>query len=314
MRPPQPGLMDAAAHAAEDNDRVSTGKPSVDPAAGTGARIGIIAGSGALPIAVAEDAARAGHNPFIAGLAGNAGAGIERFPHAYVHIGQLGRLLSILRREGCTRIVFAGGLRRPNLFRIKADAGFFRHLPQILRLFKGGDDTVLRGVARFFEERGFQVLAAHEVAPRLLAPKGAFSVLAPGKEDLKDIELGFRAAHALGLFDIGQAAVVARNYVLAVEAAEGTDAMLRRCRELNKWGFTARKGVLVKRPKPGQDLRLDLPAIGPRTVELAAEAGLAGIAVEAGAVLLVDVDELVEKADKSALFLYGVSPADGMDR
>jgi DUF1009 family protein len=273
-------------------------------------RIGIVAGSGALPLAVAEDAARAGFDPFILGLAGNATAGIERFPHAYVHIGQVGRMLRVLRAEGCTRLVFLGGLRRPDLFRIKIDAGFFQHLPQLLRLLKGSDDTVLRGVARFFENRGFEVLAAHEVAPRLLAPEGPFSHLRPGAEDLEDIKHAFHVTHALGLFDIGQAAAVAKGYVLAVEAAEGTDAMLARCRDLNKWGYTSRKGVLVKRAKPGQDRRLDLPAIGPRTVELAAEAGLAGIAVEAGAVLLAEIEELVEKANKSGLFLYGVSSAE----
>jgi DUF1009 family protein len=221
-------------------------------------------------------------------------------------------MLRILRAERCTRLVFLGGLRRPDLFRIKIDAGFIRHLPQLLRLLKGGDDTVLRGVARFFEDRGFEVLAAQDVAPRLLAPQGPFSHLRPSTQDLEDIRLAFKVTHALGLFDIGQAAAVARGYVMAVEAAEGTDAMLGRCRDLNNWGYTSRKGVLVKRPKPGQDRRLDLPAIGPRTVELAAEAGFAGIAVEAQAVLLAEIEELVEKANKSGLFLYGVSPAEIM--
>ncbi|MGO9487318.1 MAG: LpxI family protein [Rhodomicrobium sp.] len=278
---------------------------------GVPGRIGIIAGAGSLPSAVAEDAKGAGQDPFIVGLAGIADAGIECFPHVYVRIGQVGRALRILRREGCTRLVFVGGLRRPNLFRIGIDIGFIRHLPELLRLFLGGgDDTVLRGVARFFEGRGFEVLAVHEVAPRLLAPEGSFSNRLPDAEDLEDIKLGFRVAQGLGHFDIGQAAVVARSYVLAVEAAEGTDAMLRRCSGLNRWGVTSRKGVLVKRPKPRQDRRLDLPAIGPQTVELAAEAGLAGIAVEAGAVLLAGADELVEKANKSGLFLYGAAPSE----
>jgi UDP-2,3-diacylglucosamine hydrolase len=275
---------------------------------GRASRIGIVAGSGTLPTAVAEAAKERGQVPFVLGLSGNAESGIERFPHAYAHIGQVGRLLSILRREGCGQIVFVGGLRRPNLFQIKVDIGFFRYLPELLRLFKGGDDTVLRGVARFFEARGFEVLAAHEVAPNLLAPEGCFSKAQPGPNDLDDIALGFQVTHTLGVFDIGQAAVVARKYILAVEAAEGTDHMLRRSRDLSSWGFTVRKGVLVKRSKPGQDLRLDLPVIGPHTVQLAAEAGLAGIAVEAGAVLLAELEELVEKADKAGLFLYGVTP------
>ena len=297
--------MSADAHQAGEAERAGQGLLP---------RIGIIAGSGALPIAVAADAHKAGHHPFIIALAGNAGPAIERFPHAYVHIGQIGRMLRMLRREGCTQLVFAGGLRRPNLFKIRIDGGFVKYLPRLLRLLKGGDDTVLRGVARFFEERGFEVLAAHEVAPRLLAPEGVFSRVSPSAEDMEDIKLGFKVTHELGRMDIGQAAVVARRYVLAVEAAEGTDAMLRRCRDLNSWGHKARKGVIVKRPKPGQDRRLDLPAIGPLTVELAAEAKLAGIAVEAGAVLLADVEELVEKANKSGLFLYGVSAAEAVGR
>jgi UDP-2,3-diacylglucosamine hydrolase len=267
-------------------------------------RVGIIAGSGVLPCAVAEAAQQSGHRPFIVGLAGSADAAIERFAHAYVHIGQVGRLLSTLRREGCRKVVFVGGLRRPNVFKVKVDAGFFRYMPELLRLFKGGDDVVLRGVARFFEARGFEVLAVHEIAPRLLAPVGSFSKLQPGPQDLDDIALGFRVTHAL----------VARNYVLAVEAAEGTDAMLRRCRDLNRWGFDSRKGVLVKRPKPGQDLRFDLPAIGPNTIELAAEAGLAGIAIEAGSVLVAGLEELVEKADKTGLFLYGAASGEKRER
>jgi UDP-2,3-diacylglucosamine hydrolase len=274
------------------------------------ARLGIIAGGGQLPAAVARGALTAGFDPFILGLRGNADRSIEQFQHDYVHLGQVGRMLRVLRNEQCQSIVLIGSLRRPNLFRLKVDSGFFRHLPRLLRLLKGGDDTVLRGVAHFFEEQGFEIRSAHEVAPRLLAPEGCFSAALPDSSAFEDISLGFQVVRALGAFDIGQAAVVARNYVLAVEAAEGTDAMLQRCRDLNKWGVTVRKGVLVKAPKPGQDLRIDLPAIGPRTVELAAEAGLAGIAVAAGAVLLAEQEELVEKARELGLFLYGVSPAE----
>lgn len=278
-----------------------------------GSRIGIIAGSGSLPAALAEAARERGYRPFIIGLAGNAAPEIERFPHAYAGLGQVGLTLRTLRREGCGRIVLVGGLKRPNLFSLKLDTGFFRHLPELLRFFRGGDDAVLRRVARFFEAQGFEVAGVHEVAPRLLAPSGAFSAASPDAAHLDDIRLGFRVAHTLGALDIGQGVVVARHYVLAVEAAEGTDAMLSRCRDLNKWGFKSRKGVLVKAPKPGQDLRLDMPVIGPRTVELAAEAGLAGIAVAAGAVLLAEQQELVEKADKLGLFLYGASSAEMME-
>jgi DUF1009 family protein len=277
-----------------------------DPSASIG-RIGIIAGAGSLPLALAKALSEKGYKPFILALVGNADSSIEQFPHAPVHIGQIGRMVRLLRREGCDSIVLVGSLKRPNLFRIKIDAGFVRLLPRLIRLMRGGDDSMLRGIARFFEEQGFQVRAAHEFAPRLLAPNGVFSRISPSDAALDDIALGFEVVEALGAFDIGQAAVVSSKYVLAVEAAEGTDAMLKRCRDLSRGGFSGRKGVLVKAPKPGQDQRFDLPAIGPRTVEFAFEAGLAGIAVAAGSVLLAEQELLVEKADRLGLFLYGVS-------
>jgi len=294
-------MMPLATGAPQDQKRVEEPRQ--------GSRIGIIAGGGSLPTAVAGAARDSGYSPFIIGLAGIASSEIQRFPHAYAGIGQIGLTLRTLRRERCQRIVLVGSLRRPNLFRLRLDSGFFRHLPELLRFFRGGDDAVLRRVARFFEAQGFEVVGVQEVAALLLAPSGAFSAASPDAAALEDIKLAFRVAHALGSLDIGQGVVVARQYVLAVEAAEGTDAMLRRCRDLNNWGFKSRKGVLVKAPKPGQDLRLDMPVIGPRTVELASEAGLAGIAVAAGAVLLAEQQELVEKADKLGLFLYGASSA-----
>ncbi|HZV21707.1 MAG TPA: UDP-2,3-diacylglucosamine diphosphatase LpxI, partial [Hyphomicrobiales bacterium] len=269
-------------------------------------RIGIIAGEGTLPAAVARAAQERGCDPFIIALS-SAPADIENFPHHRVQIGEVGRILRILRREGCTSLVFVGRLRRPNVWRIRVDTGFLRLLPELLPLLKGGDDKVLRGVARFFERRGFEVFGTHQVAPHLLAPAGSFGRVQPSSRDREDMALGLQVLKALGPFDIGQAVAIAHNYVLAVEAAEGTDAMLERCRSLNNWGSASRKGVLVKAPKQGQDLRLDLPAIGPRTVDLAADAGLAGIAVQAGAVLLANSEELVEKADRGGIFLYGVS-------
>ena len=272
----------------------------------SGVRLGIIAGGGSLPFEVAKAAQEAGHRPFIIALAGNAGKDIEQFPHAYIGVGQIGRMLRLLRREKCSAIVIVGSLRRPNLLRLKFDSGFVWNLPTLLRLMKGGDDSLMRRIARFFEERGFELRASHDFAPNLLAPAGIFSRAKPSPEAMGDIKLGFQVAKALGAFDIGQAVVVAQNYVLAVEAAEGTDAMIARCGPLNKWGVKEKRGVLVKAPKPGQDMRLDLPAIGPKTVELAAASSLAGIAVQAHQVLLADQAALVEKADSLGLFLYGV--------
>lgn len=297
----------------QDNMPVSGGDAIAKPGRATpdsGTRLGIVAGGGSLPLAVAKGAASAGHAPFILGLQGNADAQIEQFPHAYAQIGQVGRILQVLRREGCHDLVFVGSIRRPNLLKIKVDLGFFRHSPSLIRLMKGGDDTVLRGVAKFFETQGFEVHAAHVFAPGLLAPAGVFSRAVPDAQTMDDIAHGFRVVQALGALDIGQAAVVAHGYVLGVEAAEGTDALLRRCAELNRWGRGGRKGVLVKAPKPSQDRRLDLPTIGPRTVELVGEANLAGIAVIAQNVLIAEQEQLVDKADTLGLFLYGVPEVD----
>jgi hypothetical protein len=268
--------------------------------------IGIIAGGGALPPALAAAAVKAGHAVFIIGLAGNAGKTIERFPHAYISIGQIGRLFRLLCDHDCRHVVFIGSLRRPNLKHVRFDSGAVTNIRAILKLLRGGDDALLRRVAQFFEAKGFQLIGAHEIASDLLAPAGNFAKAKPGEEDLSDIKLGVKAAHVLGSLDIGQSVVVARGYVLAVEAAEGTDAMLMRCRGLNQWGLARPCGVLVKAPKPQQDLRLDMPVIGPRTVQLAAAAGLRGIAVAAGGVILAEPETMIADAGKLGLFLCGV--------
>ncbi len=275
-----------------------------------GRRLGIIAGGGAIPLAVAEAASSAYEQVFIVGLKGLADPGIARFPHAVASLGHVGAMLRLLREARCDDVVLVGHLRRPNLWTLRPDAGTIRHLPQLLRLLKGGDDHVLTRVGRFFEGQGFCLRGAHEVAPRLIAPTGAFSQTAPSPENLADIRLGARVIAALSPYDVGQAVAVSRGYVLAIEAAEGTDAMLARCAGLQAWGLKGRSGALVKAPKRGQDLRLDMPAIGPRTVEGAAAAGLAGIAVAAGQVLLAEQAALIEKADAAKLFLYGFNFGD----
>jgi hypothetical protein len=274
-------------------------------------RLGIIAGGGSIPLAVARHARENGTQVFIVALEGLAEVGIAEFPHAHSGIGQVGRILRLLRNAGSEDVVLVGHLRRPKLLTLRPDYGTFRHLPGLIKLLHGGDDHVLTRVGRFFEAQGFHVVGAHEVAPQLLAPAGRFSACAPSEGDLDDISTGARVIAALSPFDVGQAVVVRRGYVLAVEAAEGTDRMLERCRDLNPWGLRGQSGVLVKAPKQGQDLRLDMPAIGPRTADLAAEAGLAGIAVAQGQVLLAEQARLIEKADAGGLFLYGFSRTGG---
>lgn len=272
--------------------------------------LGIIAGGGTLPLRVAEHARDSGRHPYILGFQGLADPAIGGFAHDWMHWGQIGRMLRLLRRNGCRDLVIVGSVRRPKLASLRIDAGLIRHAPLIYRLTRGGDDAVLKRVVRFFEHQGFTVRGAHEIAPDLAAPAGVMTRAQPRAEHHADIFRARAVLDALGPHDVGQAAVAARGYVLAVEAAEGTDDMLRRCAGLRQWGLSRRHGALVKGPKPGQELRVDMPVIGPRTAELAAEAGLAGIAVSAGQVLLAEPQKLVETADRLGLFVIGVSSED----
>lgn len=272
--------------------------------------LGVIACGGAMPLTVCEAAVAQGRRVHVVGFTGHADPRIATFPHDWVRLGQLGHLIGALRKAGCEDVVIIGTLRRPNIWKSGIDLGFFRHLPTILSLTReGGDDSLLKRVVRFFEGQGFRVRGAHEIAPSLVAPSGPLGSIAPEPEAEGDIARGFALLAALAPFDVGQSAVVARGHVLAVEAAEGTDAMLKRCAELKQWGGRRRAGVLVKAPKHGQEMRVDMPVIGPRTVELAAAAGLAGIAVASGKVMIAEQAEMIDLADRQGVFVFGTEPA-----
>lgn len=273
--------------------------------------LGIIAAGGGIPSALCEAALAQRRNFHVVAFKDQADPGLSRYPHSWVRLGQLGALLAALHRAECREVVIVGSLRRPNLWKIGADFGLVRHLPTILSLKSGGDDAILTRIVRFFETQGMQVRGAHEIAPNLLAARGALGSFVPTAAEEADIACGLALLDALGPFDVGQAAVVANRHVLAVEAAEGTDEMLKRCGQLRQWGRKGRGGVLVKAPKPGQELRVDMPTIGSRTVELAAKAGLAGIAVASGSVMIADLTDMVAAADREKLFVFG---ADGSDR
>lgn len=271
--------------------------------------LAIIAGGGTVPIAVAAAVERAGRRVVLFAVRGWADpAAVERFTHHWVTLLQAGRFLRLARAEGCRDIVFVGTARRPPLRSLRIDLTTLRLLPRVVRAYRGGDDHLLTNIARGFEDYGFRIVGAHEVAPEILMPEGTVGSRGPSAHDRADIERALALLAATGPFDMGQAAVVAGNHVLAVEAAEGTDAMLARIAELRAQGRIAtppRMGVLVKAPKPQQDRRFDLPAIGPRTIEEATRAGLAGIAVVAGASILAEPDAVARAADKAGLFVVG---------
>jgi hypothetical protein len=271
--------------------------------------LGIVAGGGSLPFAVADAVRHTGRGVVIFALRGWADPAVETRPHHWIALGQFGRLFRLARAAGCRDIVFIGTLSRPPLSRIRLDWTTVRLLPRVLRAFRGGDDRLLSGVGQIFEHHGFRLLGAHEVAPEILVPVGPLGSRAPGERERADIERALALLAAIGPYDVGQAAVVADGHVLAVEAAEGTDRMLERVATLRRDGRVhsrAGTGVLVKAPKPGQDRRFDLPSIGPQTVESAAGAGLAGVAVVAGTTIIAEADRVARLADERGLFVIGV--------
>ncbi|XEN30710.1 UDP-2,3-diacylglucosamine hydrolase [Ensifer sp. WSM1721] len=273
-------------------------------------RLAIIAGAGALPHHVAEAARRQGEDPFIIALSSEADADWAGFDHSILGIGDFAAISGTFQAEGVDRVVLSGAVRRrPEWRDIRPTLKTLAKVPSILRtLMSGGDDAVLRMVIELIEASGARVIGAHEVVPNLLADTGPIGAHAPTAEDRRDIEAAIAAANALGALDVGQGAVAVGGRVVALEGAEGTDAMLARVAALKVDGRISarRRGVLVKLCKPQQDERADLPSIGPSTVAGAAAAGLAGIAVEAGRALVLERSRVTEAADKEGLFILGV--------
>jgi len=272
--------------------------------------LAIICGSGSLPYAVAAAAVAGGRQVVLFPLRGWADAArVNEFPHHWVALGQGGRFLRLARGEGCRDLVWIGGLVRPAITQIRFDFTTLRQLPKLLRAFRGGDNRLLTSLGRIFEEHGFRLLGAHEVAPQLLVPEGMVAGPRPDDAQRADIARGLAIVEAMGRFDIGQAAVVADQHCLAVEGVEGTDEMLARVADLRRSGrirAAPGRGVLVKAPKPGQDRRFDLPTIGPRTVEGVVQAGLAGIAVTAGSALIAEAEQVTALAQRHGVFVVGV--------
>jgi DUF1009 family protein len=279
-------------------------------AAGAGDPLAIICGGGSFPGAVAEAIERRGRRPVMFPVRGWADPKVvERYAHHWIAIGQAGRFFRLARAERCREAVFIGTLLRPALTQLRPDWYMLRLMPRIAGVFRGGDDRLLSGIAALFEEGGVRIVGVGEVAPEIIMPEGTLGRSTPSERDRADIAYGLKLIATLGPFDIGQAVVVADGHIVAVEASEGTDSMLMRVAQLRDEGrFTKPPGVgvLVKAPKPGQDRRFDLPAIGPRTIENVARAGLAGLAVTAGSAIVAEPDKVRAAADGARIFFIGV--------
>lgn len=272
--------------------------------------VGLIAAGGVMPFAVADSLIARGINPVLFALKGACDpVRVTRFRHHWISVGQLGRAVKLFRSENCRDLVFIGTLVRPALSEIRLDWGTLRVLGRVWAAFRGGDDHLLSGIGRILEQDGFRMVGIRDVAPDLLVPEGCLTRKVPDENAAADICRGRDVLRALSPFDIGQAAVVIDGHVVGVEDIEGTDGLLARVARLRGEGrirAKAARGVLVKAPKSGQDLRFDLPTIGPRTVEGAVKAGLAGIAIVAGNTIFVEPQAMIEAADAAGLFMTGV--------
>jgi UDP-2,3-diacylglucosamine hydrolase len=272
--------------------------------------VGLIAGGGVMPFAVADSLIGRGIDPVVFALKGACDpAAAQRFRHHWISVGQLGRAEKLFRAESCRDLVFIGTLVRPALSEIRLDWATLRVLGRVWAAFRGGDDHLLSGIGRILEQDGFRMLGIRDVAPDVLMPLGCLTRTAPDENSAADIARGRDVLGALSPFDIGQAAIVIDGHVVGVEDIEGTDGLLARVARLRAEGRIRAKtarGVLVKAPKSGQDLRFDLPTIGPRTVDGAAAAKLAGIAIVAGNTIVVEPQSVIEAADAAGLFVTGL--------
>jgi DUF1009 family protein len=274
--------------------------------------VGLIAGAGALPRLIAEERARRAQRYLVVAFEGAAPDWIGGHPHAIVAFEKPGALFRALRAAGVDTVVFAGGLARPQLRPLRFDATAIALAPTILPLLRQGDDALLRGLAATFEREGFRLAGAHALLGGLLAPDGPIAARRPSDHDRADIERAATLAAALGALDVGQGAVVEDGACLGLETRQGTDALLDFVAATPARLRAPRgrpSGVLYKAPKPGQDWRADLPAIGPETMRRAAAAGLAGVAVQARGVLVLDLEATRAEADRLGLFLTGRPPA-----
>lgn len=266
----------------------------------------IIAGTGALPALLAGALARSGERPVLAALEGM-DCEVPGLEPIRFRVENLVPFLERLTDMGVRRVIFGGAVRRPYLDLRAFDPKTAQLVPRLSSAMQDGDDATLREVIAIFEEQGLKVVGAHALAPELVPEAGRLCGAPPSEADMRDAERAAGIVEALGAVDVGQSAVVAQGLCLAIEALPGTDAMLD---FVAATGGALRpdpegaKGILYKAPKPGQERRVDLPALGPTTVEKAARAGLAGIVWEAGGVLCIDRARMIEIAEREGLFLW----------
>jgi DUF1009 family protein len=266
-------------------------------------RLAIVAGKGDLPARIAEACSRQNRDYVMIGIEDNTPPEtVEQHPHFWIKLGALGKAFEIMRGNDVGSLVMAGRIERPSITTLRPDATTARLLAKLGTKLFAGDDRLLSTIIKFMEEEGFSVVGIDDVLDDVLMPEGLITKVFPNKQSQADIEIGVAMAKEIGRLDIGQAVVVQQGHVLGVEAMEGTDNLIARCGALKT---AERGGVLVKVKKPHQERRVDLPTIGVETVRRVAEAGLLGIAIEAGGSLIVDRKAVEREANEHNVFVVG---------
>lgn len=267
-------------------------------------KLGIIAGSGALPHCLIEACQKEHREFFVLGLKGqlNTNEYDKNLPMECIRLGEIGKAFRLLKKNKVEEVVMIGGVKRPSLVGLRPDyRGFKTILKYRTKLL--GDDGVLRCIVGELQSVGIKVVGIDEILPHLLATKGVYTRAIPTDQDMRDINRGIDVARTLGKADVGQAVIVQQGLVLSVEGIEGTDALIRRSESLKRKGGG---GVLVKTAKPQQDRRVDLPTIGPQTVQSIKNAGFKGIAIQSGNVLISQSEQMVKLANQFGIFIIGV--------
>jgi DUF1009 family protein len=272
--------------------------------------IAVLAGAGQLPIQLVNHLERTGQEVRVLAFRGFAEAELQRHAHATVDLLDLKTIMSTLEGWRPQAVSLVGAVRRPGFSALLSAYSLLRNMHEVKEVITRGDDQVLRGAVMLLEERGHRVVGAHELAPDLVASRSLTGKLTPNADDRETIGFGLDLLISLSAFDIGQGAVIARRHVLAIEGPEGTDRMMRRVMKMRQSWFGLRRreegGLLIKAAKRGQDLRVDMPTIGPRTIVEAAKAGLSGIAIGAGSTFVLEQEKTLHTADRLGLFLVAV--------
>ena len=269
-------------------------------------KLGIIAGGGRLPDLLVEHCLQNNipfHMVTFKGQPQPEGLGLYIDNTTEVPLGKVGRVIEIFKEQNAKQLVMAGNLEKPSIFDLRFD---MKGLKIINRLRTKHDDELLTSVCQFLEEEGFEILGSHEIRQDLLMPSGVLTKTAPSEKHKEDIALGMNAVEALGTLDIGQAAIIKDGVIIGVEGVEGTKELIERSEPLR--GKSRKGGILVKAPKPKQNLRVDMPAIGFETIKQLSKLDYDGVAILSGQSLFIDCDKAVEFADKNGIFICGVAP------